>query len=163
MAPQLLNSLGSGLVIVRQLLPGGDRVGAGPVRQAALRGALVPGALLLPVQVMLHQELQLLGGVQVGERGERRKHQKRKKNQRFKTFRGFKWKEKNGNRSMEGEMGGVEGKGWKSLGRWRENKAGGEGESEGRGGVIWREPMGEKWCDERFGFDETVAEKERSR
>lgn len=86
LAAQLLDGLGCGLVIVWQLLPGGDRVGAGPVRQAALRGTLVPGALLLPVQVVLHQELQLFRW-----RRTREVH----KYQRFHlTFEGFKWEER---------------------------------------------------------------------
>lgn len=59
MAAQFLKGLRSGLIIVWELLPGGNRVGAGAVRQAALRGALVPTSLLLPVQVVLYQELQL--------------------------------------------------------------------------------------------------------
>lgn len=44
---------------MRELLPGGNRVGTGAVRQAALRGALVGRPLLLPVQMVFHQELQL--------------------------------------------------------------------------------------------------------
>ena len=61
LAAQFLKGLRSGLVIVWELLPGGNGVGAGAVRQAALRGALVPGSLLLPVQVVLYEELQLWG------------------------------------------------------------------------------------------------------
>lgn len=59
LAAQLLDGLGGGLVVVRELLPGGDRVGTGAVRQAALRGALVGRPLLLPVQMVFHHELQL--------------------------------------------------------------------------------------------------------
>lgn len=67
LAAQFLKGLCGGLVIVRELLPGGEGVGAGAVRQAALRGALVPGTLLLPVQVMLYHELKLWG--QMGNEG----------------------------------------------------------------------------------------------
>lgn len=123
LAAQLLNGLGSGLIIVRQLLPSGNRVGAGPVRQAALRGTLVPGSLLLPVQVVLHQELQLLGGVQV-----KKEKRDRGKDQELKTSKAL-----NGGRKMgtgarrEREAGKSGGKGWKSLGNLRENQDGGEG------------------------------------
>lgn len=154
LAAQLLNSLGSGLVIVRQLLPSGNRVGTGPVRQAALRGTLVPSPLLLPVQVVLHQELQLLGRSSGGGREKRG----RERNQGLDAFKGFerreeKWEQVHAERREE----------------WRERlEVAGEFEGErgrGRGesGAMWREPMGEKWCDECSGLGMTgITKKEHS-
>lgn len=122
LAAQLLNGLGSGLIIVWQLLPSGNRVGAGPVRQAALRGTLVPGSLLLPVQVVLHQELQLLGGVQL-----KKEKRDRGKNQGLKTFKALSGGRKMGTGARRERRGKSGGKGWKSLGNLRENQDGGEG------------------------------------
>lgn len=59
LAAQLLNSLCGGFVVMWELLPGGNRVGTWAVWQAALWGALVRRSLLLPVQMVLHKELQL--------------------------------------------------------------------------------------------------------
>lgn len=59
LAAQLLNSLYGGFVVMWELLSGGNRVGTGAVWQAALRGALIRRSLLLPVQMVFHQELQL--------------------------------------------------------------------------------------------------------
>lgn len=59
LAAQLLNSLCGGFVVMWELLPGGNRVGTGAVWQAALWGALVRRSLLLPVEMVFHQELQL--------------------------------------------------------------------------------------------------------
>ena len=64
LAAQLLEGrdLGAEVSVAGQLVHSGRGLRAGPVRQAALRGALIPALLLLlllPVEVVLHQELQL--------------------------------------------------------------------------------------------------------
>lgn len=59
LAAQFLKGLRCGVVVMWEFLSWGNGVRTGPVRQAALRGAFVSPSLLLPVQVVLYQELQL--------------------------------------------------------------------------------------------------------
>lgn len=60
------------------------------------------------------------------------------------------------------EKGGVEEEDGSHWGNGERTRTGERGKR-GEGGVIWREPIGEKWCDESFGFDKTgIAKKEYS-